>query len=129
MTKIMVVDDDPGIQVLMNKILGKAGYEVTKAVSGEEALEKLKSEKPDLVLLDVMMPGLNGWETLQKIRGDAATKDLPVIMVTVRGGEEDREKSFAARADGHVNKPIVVDKLLATVKWVLENARRRGVSW
>lgn len=128
MARIMVVDDDVGIQILLEKVLKREKYEVTRALSGEEALEKIKVEKPDLVLLDVMMPGLNGWETLQKIREDEGTRDLPVIMVTVRAGEEDREKSFAARADGHVNKPILVDRLLATVKWVLENAQRRGIA-
>ncbi len=124
MTKIMVVDEDDGIQLLMEKVLGKAGYKVVSARNGIEALEKLKAENVDAVLLDVLMPGMDGWQTLREIRKRGATRDLPVIMVTVLTGEEYRERSFAAGADAHVGKPIVVEKLLATVRWVLENAQR-----
>lgn len=124
MAKIMVVDEEEGMQLLMNKILSKAGYEVANAVNGRDALEKLKTEKPDLVLLDILMPGMDGWETLREIRKDEATRDLPVVMVTVLTGEEYRQRSFAAGADAYVSKPIMVDKLLATVKWILQNVQR-----
>jgi len=127
MAKILTVDDEPGIHDLLKIMLKKGGHETVKALSGEEAIEKLKEEKVDAILLDVMMPGMDGWDTLKRIRENPETRDIPVIMVTVRGAEEDRERSFEHRADAHLTKPILKEQLLRTVDWVLAQAKRRGM--
>ncbi len=123
----MVVDDEPGIRFILRKMLEGAGYKVLESESGEECLEILDKEKVNLVLMDVMMPGMNGWETTKRIRENEALKITKVIMLTVRADEEDMEKSFQyAGSNGHINKPIVMEQLLATVKWVLDNVRVEG---
>jgi len=74
------------------------------------------------------MFGIDGWETLRRIRENEATKDMPVIMVTVRGAEIDKEESFSKKADAHITKPIVMEQLLRTVDWVLKQAKRRSTA-
>ncbi|GCC11795.1 MAG TPA: response regulator transcription factor [Euryarchaeota archaeon] len=128
MAKILTIDDEPGINDLLKIMLKKRGHETIQALSGEEGIEILKKEKVDLVLLDVMMFGIDGWETLRRIRENEATKDMPVIMVTVRGAEIDKEESFSKKADAHITKPIVMEQLLRTVDWVLKQAKRRSTA-
>lgn len=122
MAKIMVVDDEPDIVYLVSKMLKKEGHEIVEAYSGREALEKLKTTRPDLILLDVMMPGINGWEVSKKIKSDPEYRSIPVAMLTIKSSEEDMEKSFMyARCDAHIGKPIIREKMLNTVRWLLEN--------
>jgi CheY-like chemotaxis protein len=110
MSKIMVVDDSPDIVWVYSRLLEKAGYDVISASSGEEALELIEKDRPDIVLLDIMMPGMNGWETCKKIKGNEKTKDITVIMVSVKSEEKDLKKSFEeAGADGHIDKLRSVD--------------------
>ncbi len=119
--KIMVVDDEPDIVYVVRKMLEKGGYEVVEANSGEEALEKLKKEKPDLVLLDIMMPGIDGWETCRRIKKRKESKHVLVAMLTVMGNKADKEKSFQfSGADAHITKPIIKEKVLGTVAWLLK---------
>jgi len=92
---ILIVDDDPDILYAVETILKKAGYEVEKANSGGEALELLKTETPELILLDVMMPDIDGWEVLKNVRNDERLKDCPVIMLTVKSIE-----SYAVKKEG-----------------------------
>lgn len=123
--KIMLVDDEPDVLFIERAILEKEGYEVIEADSGEDCLEKLKTEIPDLILLDVMMPGINGWETSKRIKDNESTKDIPVIMVTVKSSEDDMTQSFQyGHSDGHIAKPIIKEKLLQTIKWV---AKTKGI--
>ncbi|MEE9594938.1 MAG: response regulator, partial [Candidatus Hydrothermarchaeales archaeon] len=89
MVKILVVDDEPDILYLVNKVLSNKGYTVIKASSGLDAIDKVKKEKPDLVLLDVMMPEMDGWETCKIIRADDETKDTPIAMLTVKSTDKD----------------------------------------
>lgn len=125
--KIMLVDDEPDILFVEKIILEKAGYEIIEANSGEECLEKLKTEKPDMILLDVMMPGINGWETCKRIKENESTKDIPVIMVTVKSSDEDMTKSFKySQSDGHVSKPIIKEKLIQTIKWIVKTKGIEG---
>jgi CheY-like chemotaxis protein len=122
MIKIMVVDDEPDIVYLVSKMLKKEGYEVIEAFSGSRALEKLKKTTPDLILLDVMMPGLNGWETAKAIKSDPATRSIPIAMLTVKSSEEDKEKSFHySHSDAHIPKPIMREKMLKTVQWLIDH--------
>lgn len=124
--KIMVVDDEPDIVVIVGEMLRKAGYDVIEARSGRECLEKLKKEKPDLILLDVMMPDILGWDVCKKIKGDEATRSIPVAMLTVKSTDKDKETSFKyAHCDAHINKPIIREKLLSTVEWLLKNIPKK----
>jgi len=119
---IMVVDDEPDILFLIEKFLEMEGYEVIKIGSGEECLEKVKDIKPDVILLDVMMPGLDGWEVSKKLKENEETKDIPVILVTVRTSKESMERGFEyAKCDAYVGKPIIRDELINEIKWVIEN--------
>ncbi len=126
MAKILVVDDEPDIVNIVERILKKHGFETIGAYGGEETLNILKKEKPDLILLDIMMPGMDGWETARRIKENPETKDIPIVFLTVRGEEEDQEKSFAySKANAHITKPIIEEKLVATIKWVLKTSKRK----
>ncbi|MBI5253433.1 MAG: response regulator [Euryarchaeota archaeon] len=131
--KIMTVDDEPDIRFMIRRILEKAGYEVTEAGSGEECLEKLKKERPDLILLDVMMPGLNGWEALKKIRAKEEWKSIPVAMVTVKSllpEMQSRSMDIEELVD-YVEKPFTGEALLNRVTAIfdtvaeIENMKKR----
>ncbi len=123
MAKIMIVDDNPKIRTLVRIILEKEeGYKVVEVESGEECLKRLKKEKPDLILLDVMMRGKDGWEICRKIKADEKHRDIPVAMLTVRASEEDMNKSLECGADTHINKPFGVEDLLERVEGLLGKA-------
>ncbi len=123
MVKILCVDDDPEFLRILGRMLEERGYEVYLAESGKKALEILKEVSPDLILLDIMMPELDGWETLREIKNTGST--TPVIMLTIMYAIEDREKSFEHGADAHVPKPIRKMQLFKTIEWVLKNSTRR----
>ena len=117
--RIMLVDDEPGVLLVERKMLERGGHEVIEARSGRECLERLKSVKPDLILMDVMMPDMDGWETTKIIKEGDDTKDIPVVIVTVRESEDDKTRSYMySHADGHVVKPVSREELLETVDWV-----------
>ncbi|RMF91318.1 MAG: response regulator [Methanobacteriota archaeon] len=122
MKRIMVVDDEEDIRAIVSKMLEKEGYEVTAVESGQKCLDLLKAgERPDLILLDVMMPGMDGWETCRAIRDNRETKDLLVSMLTVRAEDEDKMKSMGyAAANWHISKPIEKHRFIKTVKWLLD---------
>lgn len=125
MTKIMFVDDEPDVIYLVKKILEKEGYEVVEVYTGKECLERVEEEAPDLILLDIMMAGIDGWEVSRTLKSQEETKDIPIVMLTVRTSEDSEEKSFEyAHADAHLGKPINTVKMLNTIRWVLENKRR-----
>lgn len=119
MVKIIVVDDDPDLLLVVSTFLEKEGFEVVCFESGEECLEKLEKNKPDLILMDLMMPGLDGWETTEKIKSNPATKDIPVVMLTVKGEREDKLKSFhETKCDGYIVKPVDRKELIKVVRWM-----------
>ncbi|MGC8867114.1 MAG: response regulator transcription factor [Elusimicrobiales bacterium] len=120
MKKILVVDDDVIFRHLVKELLENNGYEVHTAKDGVDGLEKLKIEKYDLVILDVNMPNLNGFETLSKIREDEELFDIPVIMLTVKAMVNDQIQGFEYGADEYLTKPFENDILLAKVKALLE---------
>ncbi len=122
----MVVDDEESVRFIVRRMLKAGDYDIVEAGTGEEALEKLKTQEVDLVLMDVMMPGMDGWEAAKRIKSDPRTKHIPVAMLTVRSEEEDKLTSFReAKADAHIAKPIIREKMLGTIKWILSNAPKR----
>lgn len=117
MAVVLVVDDDPGVRQVVSVSLDQ--YEVVLAADGAEALDKLGLLDVDAVVLDVMMPRLDGIETLRRIRSDARLRDLPVVMLTAKVGEDDHLRGFQAGADAYVTKPFEPDDLQATVDMVI----------
>ncbi len=117
--KILVVDDTPHNVKLLADLLGANGYQVSTAASGPEALQRLVTEGPDLVLLDVMMPGMSGYDVCRTIRESPETSLLPVVMVTALDPSEERVKGIEAGADDFLSKPINTTELLARVRSLL----------
>jgi len=117
--RILVVDDDPQIRRVMRTTLSGEGYEVEDARSGEEALEKIRASRHDLMLLDINMPGMGGLETCRQVR---ATSDMSIIMLTVRNTEQDKVQSLDAGADDFITKPFGTPELLARIRAALRRA-------
>jgi two-component system, OmpR family, KDP operon response regulator KdpE len=117
--RILVVDDEPQIRRVMRTTLVANGYEMAEARSGEDALEMLRSERYDLVLLDVNMPGLGGIATCRAIRSERPGLDLAIIMLTVRNDEKDKVEALDAGADDYVTKPYSTPELLARIRAAL----------
>jgi len=113
--KILVVDDSPTERHFLFELLTKAGYKVITAESGEEGIEKAKTELPDLVLMDVVMPGLNGYQATRTLTRDDKTKQIPVIMCTSKGQETDKIWGLRQGAQDYMAKPIKGEELLAKI--------------
>ncbi|MHB9111147.1 MAG: response regulator transcription factor [Thermoleophilia bacterium] len=123
--KVLVVDDEPGICDIVCLNLEGEGYEAECAHSGREALDKIKTEPPDLVILDIMMPEVDGWEVLSFIKGDPATSDIPVILLSAKSEEISKLLGFQLGAQDYVTKPFSVRELIARVGAALEHAKVR----
>jgi len=123
--RVLVVDDNFVNVRLLEELLKSASYEVTTATSGEAALEKLAQSRPDIVLLDVMMPVMDGYEVCRRIRQDEKTAQLPVIMVTALDKESDREMALAAGANEFLSKPVEDNLLLPAIRRILQNAQAK----
>ena len=124
--RILVVDDQQEILELTETVLAGGGYSISTASSGDEALGRLSREPFDLVLLDINMPDMDGWETLRLLRADEQLADLAVVMFSVKGDVSDKVHSLQEGASGYITKPFVVDELVARVKRVLEAKQRPG---
>jgi DNA-binding response OmpR family regulator len=122
MSCVLVVDDENDIRGLVRELLQRAGHQVAEAPDGNEALKRFYAEKPDLVILDVQMPGLDGWGVLERIR---ELSDVPVIMLTARTDELDKVRGLRAGADDYVTKPFGRQELLARVEAHLRRSRDR----
>lgn len=122
MTKILVVDDDPDTRLLVGLMLEYGGYVALKARDGDEALAKIGAEAPDLVLLDVMLPGPDGFEICRRLRAASETRDLPIIILTARGDLDSRIEGFLAGGDDYLIKPILPARLIERIQALLERA-------
>ena len=118
-TSILVVDDEPNIVLSLEFIMQNEGYDVSIARDGEEALQAIKEKVPDLVLLDIMMPAMSGYEVCQRIRANPEWKGIRIVMLTAKGREVDQEKGMAMGADDYITKPFATRDLMAKVKMIL----------
>jgi DNA-binding response OmpR family regulator len=121
--RILVADDDPVIVRLLQVNFRLEGYEVDTAAHGEEAVTKASDLKPALILLDVMMPGLDGWEVCRRLKEDPATKDIPIIFLSARAQEEDRRRGIELGVLDYVTKPFDPGELVALVDRALSRTR------
>ena len=119
--KILIVDDERHIVRLVEVNLERAGYDVISAYDGIEALEKVESEKPEMIILDVMMPRMDGFEVLKKLRSDAATKEIPVIMLTAKAQDADIFKGWSSGVDSYLTKPFNPRELLTFVERIFQS--------
>ncbi len=116
----MVVDDEPDILNLVSLILENEGYTVLKVSSGPSAISLAQKEKPDLILLDIMMPGMDGWETLRILNSNPETSSIPVVILTCRSGTYDRILGIQENAVDYITKPFTPDNLVERVKNIIE---------
>ena len=119
---ILVVEDDSGIKELISFNLSNQGHQVFEANNGELGIEKARKKLPDLILLDLMLPGIHGLDVCRIIKADQETKDIPIIMVTAMGQEEDIVKGLETGADDYITKPFSIKVLLARVSAVLRRS-------
>ena len=113
--KILVVDDSPTERHVLLELLTKNGYQVSTAECGEEGIEKAKTELPDLILMDVVMPGLNGYQATRTLTRDEATRNIPIIVCTSKGQETDKIWGLRQGAQDYLIKPVNGDVLLAKI--------------
>ena len=117
--RILVVDDEIYIVHILDFSLGMEGYEVITALDGEQALEKARAEKPDLIVLDIMMPKLDGYETCKMLKAETDTKEIPVILLSAKGRNVDQKIGFEVGADDYITKPFSPRKLVERINAIL----------
>ena len=117
--KILIIDDDKGLQKMLKVVLSAHGFDVASALTGEEGLALAKVEKPDVIVLDVMMPGIKGRDVCRSLKADAATQDVPVLILSAKDSDDDIAAELAAGAVGHLTKPVNSTSLLRKVKQIL----------
>jgi len=117
--RILVVDDEIYIVHILDFSLGMEGYEVVTALDGEEALRKATESKPDLIVLDIMMPKMDGYETCKALKSDERTKDIPVILLSAKGRNVDMQTGYDVGADEYITKPFSPRKLVDRINTML----------
>lgn len=119
MPKILIVEDNEMNRDMLSRRLARQGFEVAMAVDGKQGVEMASSEKPDLILMDMSLPIMNGWEATEKVKSNPATKNIPVIALTAHAMSEDREKCIAAGCNDFDTKPVDLPRLLEKIKALL----------
>jgi len=119
MPKILIVEDNEMNRDMLSRRLVKRGYEVSIAIDGEQGLVMARAEAPALILMDMSLPGLDGWEVSRRLKADAQTKDIGIIAITAHAMAGDREKALAAGCDDFDTKPIELPRLLAKIEALL----------
>ena len=120
--EILIVDDEPGVVVAIQFLMEQQGYTVLVAKSGEDALEVIYKYKPDLAILDIMLPGISGWEVCEIVRLNPDYRNVKIIFLTARGDEAEIARGLALGADAYITKPFSNDQLIAKVNMLLETA-------
>lgn len=123
MPRVLVVDDEPNIVLSLEFLMQQAGFDVITAGDGEQALARVAEQAPDLILLDISLPGISGFDVLEQLRADPIHARLPIIMLTAHGREVEREKGMALGADDYVTKPFSTQALVDKVQALLDEAR------
>lgn len=118
--KVLVVDDEEYIQHILNFSFVAEGYDVVTASDGEEGVSKAKDEKPDVIVMDIMMPKMDGYEACKQIKTDPQTKDIPVILLTAKGRDADRKLGTEVGADDYVVKPFSPGRLIERVEGIMK---------
>jgi len=119
MARILIVDDEPELTDMLKMRLESAGYEVITAVDGQEGLEKAKKEKPDLMILDLMLPKMDGYKVCGLLKNDARYSKIPIIIFTARAQESDVKMGQEVKADAYITKPFEPNKLMSKIKELL----------
>ena len=120
MAKILIADDEPSLRLLVRATLSaNKSFELIEAFDGSEALSKAQSERPDLILLDVMMPGLSGFEVCERLKNDSKTKDIIIIMLTAKGQHSDRDWAISVGTDYFLTKPFSPIELFNLIEKIL----------
>jgi DNA-binding response OmpR family regulator len=119
-TKVLLVDDEPNILIALEYLLQKEGYQVLKAQNGEKALDALRQQQPDIVVLDVMMPGMSGFEVAQRIRANPKHEATRIIFLTAKGTQKDRFQGYATGGEVYITKPFDNQELINTINEVVE---------
>ncbi|KEP69784.1 response regulator transcription factor [Thioclava sp. BHET1] len=119
---VLIVEDEDNIAIALDYLMGREGYAHERIATGRGALEKIRETRPDLVLLDVMLPEVSGYEICQKVRADAALADVRILMMTARGSAMERRKGLALGADGFIAKPFELGELRAELRRILDEA-------
>ncbi|MFT3973436.1 MAG: response regulator [Amaricoccus sp.] len=118
-TKVLIADDEPNIVVSLSFMMKREGYDVLVARDGIEALDMIRRERPSLVLLDAMMPGMTGFDVCEAVRADAGVRETRILMLTAKGRETDVARGLGAGADAYVTKPFSTRDLVAKVRDML----------
>jgi CheY-like chemotaxis protein len=121
MTKILLVEDNEMNRDMLSRRLVRNGFEIVMAVNGQEGLDLASSENPDLILLDMSLPVLDGWEAARRLKADAATARIPVIALTAHAMVQDKDKALAAGCDDFDTKPVELPRLLEKINSLLQN--------
>ena len=119
MPRILIVDDEPNLVLALEFLMKKEGYEIRAAADGEKAVKAAEEYRPDLILLDVMMPRMDGYEVCQHIRANPELRDVAIVMLTAKGREVEREKGLALGADLYITKPFSTREVVRKVKEIL----------
>lgn len=121
--RIVLAEDEPHIVESLTFLLERAGFDVASEANGRQALETVLADRPDVLVLDVMLPGLDGYEILRQLRADGRTENLPVLMLTAKGQREDRETALDCGADLFITKPFANAEIIDAVKRLAETGR------
>lgn len=123
MPKLLLVEDNELNRDMLSRRLSRSGYEVLLAVDGEQAVQMAQTRQPDLILMDMSLPVLSGWEATRRLRADAATAGIPIIALTAHAMARDREEALACGCNDYDTKPVELPRLLRKISDLLPNAR------
>jgi two-component system, cell cycle response regulator DivK len=123
MTRVLLVEDNEMNRDMLSRRLTRRGFEVIFAVNGEQGVELARSERPDIILMDMSLPVLDGWEATRRVKADNATRSVPVIGLTAHAMSGDREKAIEAGCDDYDTKPVELDRLIGKIERLLSAAK------